>query len=141
MSAYSIGEAARRSGVKVPTIRYYEQVGLLPQPSRHDNNRRVYDDSAVARLSFIKHARSLGFEPGDISTLLELREKPNKSCSEADRIARAHLDDIDRRIKELKTLRGELKGMIDGCDQQRIASCQIIEGLNERPCETCAAAA
>lgn len=138
MSAFSIGETARRTGVKVPTIRYYEDIGLLPKPPRLDNNRRTFDQAAVDRLSFIKHARGMGFEIGDIATLLGLRDNPGQSCREADQIARARLMDIERRIRELQSLRKELKGMVETCHQQRVDSCHIIEGLSERPCAACA---
>jgi DNA-binding transcriptional MerR regulator len=66
MKSYSIGEAARHSGVKVPTIRYYESIGLLPAPPRADNDRRIFDHAALERLAFIRHARSMGFEINEI---------------------------------------------------------------------------
>lgn len=138
MDTYSIGEAARQTGVKVPTIRYYESIGLLPKPPRADNNRRHFDKAAIGSLGFIRHARNLGFEIADIAVLLALREKPSTSCREADLIARSRLADIEDRIRQLEALRGELKDMIDGCHQQRVAECHIIEGLSERPCAGCA---
>ena len=61
MSLLSIGKLAKATDVKVPTIRFYEQIGLLPPPPRTDSDRRLYDDAAVRRLAFIKHARQLGF--------------------------------------------------------------------------------
>lgn len=138
MSVFSIGETARKTGVKVPTIRYYEGIGLLPKPPRLDNNRRTFDQSALDRLSFIKHARGMGFEINDIATLLALRDKPGASCREADQIARARLTDIERRIRELQSLRKELKAMVESCHQIDVDSCHIIEGLSERPCTACA---
>ena len=84
-----IGEAARRSGVKVPTIRYYEQIGLLPAPPRTESNRRLYDARDLRRLAFIRHARELGFEVDAIRALLALQDNPNQSCAAADMIARA----------------------------------------------------
>jgi Cu(I)-responsive transcriptional regulator len=138
MSVFSIGEAARKTGVKVPTIRYYEDIGLLPKPARLDNNRRTFDQAAVDRLSFIKHARGMGFEINDIATLLTLRNNPRQSCREADQIARARLSDIEQRIRELQSLRKELKAMVESCHQEHVESCHIIEGLSERPCAACA---
>lgn len=138
MSVFSIGETARRTGVKVPTIRYYEDIGLLPKQPRLDNNRRTFDQAAVDRLSFIKHARGMGFEIDDIGTLLSLRDHPNQSCREADQIARARLNDIECRIRELQSLRKELKAMVESCHQTHVDSCHIIEGLSERPCAACA---
>lgn len=138
MSVYSIGETARKTGVKVPTIRYYEDIGLLPKPPRLDNNRRTFDQAAVDRLSFIRHARGMGFEIADIATLLSLTDNPLQSCREADQIARARLADIEQRIRQLQGLRKELKGMIESCHQTHVDSCHIIEGLSERPCAACA---
>lgn len=141
MGTLFIGELARQTGVKVPTIRYYEGIGLLPVPQRQGNNRRTYDETAIARLVLIKHARSLGFEVADIRTLLTLRESPNKSCRDADRIARAHLADVERRISELERLRADLKGMIDTCHQERVSNCHVLETLSDRSCGVCADAA
>ncbi|MEW6449123.1 MAG: helix-turn-helix domain-containing protein [Pseudomonadota bacterium] len=134
MKTYSIGETARRTGVKVPTIRYYEGIGLLPKTPRHDNNRRYYDNGAVERLSFIKHAREMGFDITDIATLLALRETPKKSCGEADRIARARLADVETRIGNLLSLKSELEGMIRRCRKERVATCQVMESISERSC-------
>ena len=82
-----IGQAARRSGVKVPTIRYYEQIGLLTSPPRSEGNRRQYDGHDLRRLIFIRHARELGFEVGAIRTLLVLQDHPGK-CSGGGRVDR-----------------------------------------------------
>ncbi len=76
MTDVPIGEAARRSGVKVPTIRYYEEVGLLPEPPRSEGNRRLYGETHLQRLAFIRHARELGFEVDAIRTLLDLQDSP-----------------------------------------------------------------
>lgn len=101
----SIGEASKASGVKVPTIRYYEQIGLLPSPPRTDGNRRLYDRQDVQRLLFIRHARDLGFEVDAIRTLLDLQDNPDQSCSAADAIARARLSDVEHRIAKLLSLK------------------------------------
>ncbi|MBB4008587.1 MerR family transcriptional regulator [Allorhizobium taibaishanense] len=125
----AIGEAARISGVKVPTIRYYEQVGLLPQPPRTDGNRRLYSQAQLQRLTFIRHARELGFEVDAIRTLLDLQDKPGQSCSPADSIARRRLADVEERIERLMALKAELERMITGCSHGTIAECRVIEVL------------
>ena len=94
MGEITIGEAARRSGVKVPTIRYYEQIGLLPQPPRTTSNRRLYGSADLSRLAFIRHARELGFEIEAIRTLLQLQESPGQSCAAVDTIAKARLAEV-----------------------------------------------
>lgn len=128
-SVLAIGEAARHSGVKIPTIRYYEQIGLLPAPPRTEGNRRLYDSRDFRRLAFIRHARQLGFDLPAIRTLLALQEEPGQSCEAADGIARIRLADVERRIAALTSLREELKRMIDGCAHNRVDQCRVIEVL------------
>jgi DNA-binding transcriptional MerR regulator len=125
----SIGALAEETGVKVPTIRYYESVGLLPEPDRTESNRRVYGAEAVRRLRFIRHARELGFEVGAIRQLLGLADQPDRPCHEADVIARAHLADIDQKIGRLIALRSEVQHMVDQCAQGEIRECRVIEVL------------
>ena len=84
----SIGELSRRTGVKAPTIRYYESVALMPAPPRSEGQQRRYAQPEVSRLIFIRHARELGFEIDAIRTLLALQDNPNQPCTTADRIAR-----------------------------------------------------
>jgi DNA-binding transcriptional MerR regulator len=129
MQGVPIGEAARQSGVKVPTIRYYEQIGLLPAPLRSGGNRRHYNDSDLRRLAFIRHARELGFEIDAIRTLLTLQNSPSQPCATADVIARARLAEVDQRINSLAALKAELELMVDGCRRGRVAECRVIEVL------------
>ena len=129
MTALPIGELARQTGVKVPTIRYYESIGILPKPPRSKSNRRLYGLVAVRRLRFVRHARELGFEIDAIRTLLALQSDPDQSCAEVDRIARSHLGEVERRIKSLRALRNELKHMIESCARGRVGQCRVIEAL------------
>lgn len=129
MPRIPIGEAARRSGVKVPTIRYYEQIGLLPAPPRTEGNRRHFDAGDLRRLAFIRHARELGFAIEAIRTLLTLQDDPHQPCGVADAIARARLADVDQRIASLTALRSELHLMIEGCSHGRVDHCRVIEVL------------
>jgi DNA-binding transcriptional MerR regulator len=124
-----IGELSRRTGVKAPTIRYYEQIGLLPAPPRSDGQQRRYGQSAMARLAFIRHSRELGFDVDAIRALLSLQDNPNQSCAAADVIAKARLAEVEGRIVSLTVLRQELKRMIEECDCGRVAECQVIETL------------
>lgn len=131
MSEISIGGAARATGVKVPTIRYYEDIGLLGRPSRTTSNRRIFGTDEIARLRFIRHARELGFEIEAIRKLLELQSNPNMSCEGADAIARAHLVEVERRIESLTALRRELQRMIADCSGKQVRACRIIEVLQD----------
>ncbi len=124
-----IGEAARQSGVKAPTIRYYEQIGLLPAPPRSEGNRRQYDAGDLRRLAFIRHARELGFEIDAIRALLALQDHPDQSCDAADQIARARLVEVDQRIDSLTALRAELQRMVVSCAHGRVDQCRVIEIL------------
>ncbi|MGD9669484.1 MAG: helix-turn-helix domain-containing protein [Hyphomicrobiaceae bacterium] len=126
----AIGEAARRTGVKVATIRYYESIGLLAEPSRTEAGRRLYDRAALSRLKFIRHARELGFEIEQIRRLLQLSGEPQRSCAEVDGIAKEHLAEIDSRIARLKALREEMQHMIASCSQGKVCECRILEVLS-----------
>ena len=127
--AVSIGAAARQSGVKMPTIRYYEGIGLIPAPARTEGNRRLYGSADMRRLAFIRHARELGFEVEAIRTLLTLQDNPSQSCDAADAIARARLVEVRQRIDSLTALRSELERMIEECACGRVADCRVIETL------------
>jgi DNA-binding transcriptional MerR regulator len=128
---YSIGEVSRRTGVKVPTIRYYENVGLLAAPARTEGKQRRYRDEDVSRLDFIRHARDLGFEIIDIRELLALSARPDQSCAEVDVITRRHLSAVERRLAQLSALRGELRRMLDECNHGRVSDCRVLETLSE----------
>jgi DNA-binding transcriptional MerR regulator len=129
MSSVPIGEAARQSGVKVPTIRYYEQIGLLPAPNRSEGNRRHYEASDLRRLAFIRHSRELGFDIEAIRTLLTLQDNPSQPCATADSIAQARLADVVQRIRSLTALKAELELMVEGCRHGKVGECRVIEVL------------
>ena len=128
-TAVTIGQAARHSGVKVPTIRYYEQIGLLPAPPRSEGNRRQYDADDLRRLAFIRHARELGFEIDAIRALLALQDEPDQSCATADQIARARLVEVEQRIASLTALKAELERMLASCAHGQVAECRVIEAM------------
>ncbi|WP_279483871.1 helix-turn-helix domain-containing protein [Aureimonas sp. SK2] len=125
-----IGEASRASGIKVPTIRYYEQIGLLAAPPRTEGNRRLYNADDLRLLRFIRHARELGFEIEPIRELLALAGDPDRPCVSADRIAAAHLADIDHKIARLTALRAEVARMAD-CSNHSVADCRVIKVLGD----------
>ena len=136
-SDLTIGEAARASGVKVTTIRFYESRGLLPAPPRSDGGRRLYGRTHVDRLRFIRHARDLGFALEDVSTLLSLTDRPDQSCAAVDAIARAQRAEVSRRIARLQALGAELDRMIASCEGGTVGTCQVIESLSDHArCET-----
>ena len=126
----SIGELSRKTGVKVPTIRYYEQTGLLAAPERSTGNQRRYSTAELDRLAFIKHARDLGLGIGDIRELLDLSAHPDRPCTDANRIAANHLATIRDKIARLQQLEAELDRIANGCHGERIENCYVIESLS-----------
>ena len=126
----SIGRVAEMVRMNVPTIRYYEEIGLVPTALRTEQNRRVYKDVDVRRLNFIRHAKELGFDLDSIRQLLALAGLPEEPCEEADQIARAHLADVEHKIARLTALRKELRAMVENSDHGRIRECRVIEVLS-----------
>ena len=133
---YSIGEMARRADTKVQTIRYYEQIGLMPAPPRTAGNQRRYNKKDLQRLQFIRHARAFGFRVVDIRDLLALADQPEHSCAQADELARKQLQSVEARIRGLERLRQELARMITQCDGGHVHSCRVIQVLADH--ELCA---
>ena len=125
----SIGSLAKATGTKVETIRYYESIGLLAAPARTKNNYRAYTPQHLARLSFIRRARALGFSIDQVQELLKLADQKDISCKAVDAIAREHLAEIDRKLRDLNTLRSELSNVIVQCGHGTISECRIIETL------------
>ncbi|RLA42394.1 MAG: MerR family transcriptional regulator [Gammaproteobacteria bacterium] len=127
----TIGQMARVWNCKVQTIRYYEQIGLLPEPDRTAGNQRIYLPEHRNRLNFIRHSRELGFSLDQIRKILALNDEPAHSCDEVDRIASTHLQDVESKIKRLQEMRKELKRMVSQCAGGRVATCRIIEVLSD----------
>ncbi|MGE0768922.1 MAG: helix-turn-helix domain-containing protein [Hyphomicrobiaceae bacterium] len=129
MEEASIGAASRATGVKVPTIRYYEEIGLLPPPPRTGSNRRIFGEVDLERLRFIRHARELGFGIEAIRTMIDLQAEPDTPCSSVDAIARERLAEVEKKVASLQALKKELQRMIRDCGQNRVGDCRIIEAL------------
>lgn len=127
----AIGRLAHETGTKVQTIRYYEQIGLMPVPERTEGRQRRYGESELTRLAFIRHARALGFSFDAIRELLDLSDHPNRPCEEADALARRHLTRVEQRLARLQALRTELLRMIRECRGGRTAECRVLEVLHD----------
>ena len=126
----SIGELSKRTKVKVPTIRYYEEMGLLAEAERTSGNQRRYDKTGLERLSFIRHARDLGFSIEAILSLIELQEHPDRSCQGATEIAKSQLTDVRAKIKKLRALEKELVRMSKGCEGDGVSEdCYVLASL------------
>jgi DNA-binding transcriptional MerR regulator len=127
----SIGNLDEAAGVKVPTIRYYEQIGLLLERDRSAANQRLYGAKSLGRPAFIRHARNLGFPLEAIRDLLSLSDRPDQSCAAADIIAKEQLAAVKARIARLTALNVELERMITQCARGTIADCRVIEVLSD----------
>lgn len=127
----SIGELSRRTGVKVPTIRFYEEAGLLKAPERSSGNQRRYGTAAVERLGFIRHSRELGFSLEDVRELIELAGHPEAPCAEADAIAKRQLVAVRAKIARLKRLESELERMAFNCAGDSSAECFVLRSLGD----------
>ncbi|ODT89419.1 helix-turn-helix domain-containing protein [Phenylobacterium sp. SCN 70-31] len=131
MTSLSIGRLARATDVKVPTIRFYEQIGLLPEPERTQSDRRLYGEADVRRLAFIKHARQLGFAVEAIRSLLALADDPDRPCAEANALAAEQLAVVETKIERLQALRHELRRMARADCDGRAGDCRVIEALGD----------
>lgn len=129
--SYSIGELASLTGVKVVTIRYYEQIGILPTPARSSGNYRVYGHEHERILHFVRRCRELGFALVQVRQMLRLSSENAPSCKEICAIAACHLEDIEEKVKDLKRLAAELRRINSSCTgNARTAECRIIEALS-----------
>ena len=127
----AIGTLAKRTGTKVQTIRYYEQIGLMPEAGRTEGGQRRYNDADLDRLAFIRHARQLGFTLEAIRELLDLSDNPSRSCAEVDVIAHRQLKEVEARIARLEALRKELKRMLRECSRDTVSDCRVLEVLRD----------
>ena len=121
------------TGVSQRMIRYYEEIGLMPQAFRRDNGYRDYPSKAVDRLRFVANARDLGFSVEEIGALLDLWDNSARASSEVKAIAREHVDDLARKVAALEAMRATLLDLVESCDGDARADCPILDGLAAKP--------
>lgn len=130
----TIGVLATHASTNVPTIRYYEEIGLLPQAQRSENGRRYYQDGDLKRLSFIRRCRDFGFPIEQVRELVELFEDGDRSCVEVKDLAQMHLDTVRAKLEEVRQLEASLVSFVESCDeiccQGSARDCTIIEDLS-----------
>jgi DNA-binding transcriptional MerR regulator len=127
-----IGELAARSGVSAKTVRYYEDIGLLPPPPRLGSGYRDYEPTTLDRLAFIRAAQAVGLTLGEIRGIVGLRDEGQTPCGHVLDLLRTRAAELDRRIAELRTLRSELNRLVaraealdpEDCDPERI--CHLV---------------
>lgn len=123
------GELAKRTGCNIETIRYYERIGLLPNPPRSENGFRRYDEDHLTRLTFIRQARALGFKLDEVQDLLRLVDGGH-TCAQVQELALSHVDEIQHKIKDLLRMERALKEMATQCSGEKVPKCPIIEILS-----------
>ncbi len=128
-SHLSRGLLAKQTGVNSETIRYYEKVGLMPEPPRTAGGHRIYDESLLKRLSFIRRCRELGFRPVELRGLLELVDGGSYSCAEVLESVQAHLQRISGKIRDLRKMQKTLRELSQQCTGEDVPGCPIVEVL------------
>jgi len=125
----SRGSLAKETGVNIETIRYYEKIGLMPDPARSSGGHRIYDQSHVKILSFIRRSRELGFTLHEIRELLELVDGGDYTCAEIRDRTLHHLDDVATKIRDLRKMQSTLKSMASKCGGGLVPECPIVDEL------------
>ena len=125
----NIGMAAKRSGVPAKTIRYYESIGLIPPAQRTESGYREYGRNEIDTLRFVQRARGLGFSVKDVGRLLDLWRDRSRASGDVKALATEHIEEIDRKITELRSMRDTLQRLSEQCHGDERPDCPILEGL------------
>jgi DNA-binding transcriptional MerR regulator len=137
MRHLKIGALAERTGTNAPTIRYYEEIGLLRSADRQAGGQRVYGDADVKRLTFIRRCREFGFSIDQVRSLVALVQDPQSSCMHARDLAQAHLAAVRAKLTELKALERSIVAFVVSCDASCAGGpgpdCVILEDLSRVP--------
>lgn len=131
--AFSIGALSGSTGVKIETIRYYERIGLIPEPRRTAGGNRQYDREQLKRLSFIKRSRDLGFSLDEIRAILGMVDTREISCRQVQTITVRHLDTVRKKIARLRQMERVLAEMAEQCAGDDVPACPIVDALFEGP--------
>jgi len=125
----SRGSLSTAAGVNIETIRYYEKIGLMPDPARSPGGHRIYKQRHLKRLSFIRRSRELGFTLQQIRELLELVDGGEYTCAEVHNRTTKHLADVSRKIRDLRKIQQTLKSMASECSGDSVPDCPIVDEL------------
>ena len=125
----TIGRLSKEAGVNIETIRYYEKIGIMPEPRRSTGGNRLYEEEHIKRLAFIRRSRELGFSLDEIRELLKLVDENTYTCAEVATLSQKHLDDIRAKIKDLRKIERHMKDMLSQCSREKVPDCAIIDVL------------
>ncbi len=132
MPGNTIGQVARKAGVGVETVRFYERKGLIEQPPRRGNGFREYPVDTVRQIRFVVHAKELGFTLKEIVGLLSLRSRSAESCDSVKEQAEMKIADIEKRIRGLRRMKSTLKKLTQACERREPpAECPTWDVLDE----------
>lgn len=133
MNGLTRAQLSRRCKINPETLRYYEKISLIPNPPRSSSNYRQYPEHFVQRIDFIKRVQELGFTLREIRDLLDLRAKNNAKCSDVRRRVEDKIDDVDEKIRSLRTIRRALNSLAKRCGADGpIGECPILEAMDEQ---------
>jgi Hg(II)-responsive transcriptional regulator len=134
MEQLKVGEIAKKIGVNVETLRFYEKIKIMPQPKRMESRYRIYDELDLKRLLFIKRAKELGFTLKEIKELLNIKIESTATCGDVKHLAEHKLTDIEERIKDLKSIKNVIVKLVNQCVCEELSTdeCPILEVIDPK---------
>ena len=134
MKNLKVGEISKIVGINVETLRYYEKIKIMPEPKRIESKYRVYDNSDVQRLLFIKRGKELGFTLKEIKELLELKIESTATCGDVKHLSEHKLKDVNEKIADLKRIKKVLEKLINQCVCEEVSTdeCPILEVISKK---------
>ncbi len=128
----TVGQLAKETGINLETVRYYENIGLLPEPKRTESGYRIYDETDIKRLIFINRAKELGFTLKETKELFELKIESEKTCGDVKRLATNKITDIEQKINDLLKIKNVLQKLVSKCTNEEITTdeCPILEAID-----------
>ncbi|MBE0442863.1 MULTISPECIES: Cu(I)-responsive transcriptional regulator [unclassified Psychrobacter] len=127
----NIGQASKQSGISSKMIRYYEKIGVLDTAKRSNSDYRMYSKEDVEDLSFLRHARDLGFSSKQMKELLYLRKNTNRQSADVKQLTQEHIDTLNQKIAQLQEMVDALQNSFDNCAGDDNADCAILEDIGQ----------
>lgn len=131
MNSFTVGKLAKETGINIETVRYYENIKLLPKPKRKESRYRIYDENDKARLKFIIRAKELGFTLKEVRELLSLKIDSESKCGDIKKLAEEKISDAEEKIKDLKNIKKHLEILVNQCINEEVSTedCPIVKSL------------